>query len=438
MFSLKLFKNNIFKNATSLSFNHGIQVLTQLFFIPLYLTYWDLNTYSEWILISTIPAILTISELGLTSYGLNLVVIQKNQNKINKANFSLQNIIFFTTLILATVSCILLILNYLFNFQEIFNITSLDQSDFILVLSFIFIRFLIYSNSSFLSGLFRINHKFHLTIYIKSFFNVTEIILIWLVLLYGGQILEVSFISVLNYLVALFVIYILAKAEFKWLKIVNFKNINFLFIKKIFYPSISFMTGNVSKGLIAQSTIILLNLFTIDAFVIFYNSLRLVINGARHFINIISTSYYPEITINYAKKAVNKISKQFKFLVKYNFYSSTIIFIAIIILIERPFLIWTKNEIPWDFTFFIAFLIASYIEWIGIPIQTMPFAINKAEVLNKVFVISFIVYAFLLYILLTFQISLAIPIALLSINLYGLIHSWVILKKNIILNKITK
>ena len=88
------------------------------------------------------------------------------------------------------------------------------------------------------------------------------------------------------------------------------------------------MTGNVSKGLIAQTSIILLNLFTNDTIVIFYNSLRLVINGARHFINIISTSYYPEITINYAKNAVNKISKQFKFLIKYNFYSSTIIFIS--------------------------------------------------------------------------------------------------------------
>ena len=45
-----------------------------------------------------------IIELGLTSYGSNLVVIQKNQNKINKANFSLQNIIFFTTLLLITIS----------------------------------------------------------------------------------------------------------------------------------------------------------------------------------------------------------------------------------------------------------------------------------------------------------------------------------------------
>ena len=148
---------------------------------------------------------------------------------------------------------------------------------------------------------------------------------------------------------------ILVKSEFKWLKIVNLRNIDFIFIKKIFYPSISFMTGNVSKGLIAQTSIILLNLFTNDTIVIFYNSLRLVINGARHFINIISTSYYPEITINYAKKAVNKISKQFKFLIKYNFIHQQLFFITIIIFIEKPFLIWTKNAIPWDFGFYCFF-----------------------------------------------------------------------------------
>ena len=93
-----------------------------------------------------------------------------------------------------------------------------------------------------------------------------------------------------------------------------------------------------------------------------------------------------------------------------------------------------QNAIPWDFGFFIAFLIASYIEWIGIPIQTMPYAINKAEVLNKVFVISFIfLYLFTLYII-NFSNNLAIPISLISINCHGLIHSLIILKNAILKN----
>ena len=72
---VKFINNNIFKNLTSLSSSHGVQVLIQLLFVPIYLTFWNINTYSEWILISTIPALLSISQFGLTTYGSNLIVI---------------------------------------------------------------------------------------------------------------------------------------------------------------------------------------------------------------------------------------------------------------------------------------------------------------------------------------------------------------------------
>ena len=81
---IRLINNNIFKNATSLSVNHGVQVLVQLLFIPIYLTFWDIGTYSEWILISTIPGLLSISNFGLTTYGLNSIVILSKQNNNNR------------------------------------------------------------------------------------------------------------------------------------------------------------------------------------------------------------------------------------------------------------------------------------------------------------------------------------------------------------------
>ena len=80
----KILNNVIFKNASSLTFNQALQVLIQLFFIPIYLTFWDLNTYSEWIIITTFTTLLAISEFGLTSYGLNLTIILSKKNKIKE------------------------------------------------------------------------------------------------------------------------------------------------------------------------------------------------------------------------------------------------------------------------------------------------------------------------------------------------------------------
>ena len=424
----KIINNNIFKNATSLTFDHGIQILIQLFFIPLYLTFWDLNTYSEWILITTFTAFLAISEFGLTSYGLNLAIIQNKQNKIEKCNSTIQNILCFSTLFLTFSIIFIILLDVLLDFQKILNITSIEKSNFKIVVFFILFKYLIQSNSSFIRNIYRINHKFHISNYIKSFFVITEIILIWIVLYNDGSILEVSFVSLLNYFISFLIILIFVKKEFKWLKIINFSNIKISFIKKIFYPSLSFMTGNVSKGFIAHITIILLNFFTTDAFLILYNSLRLIINGARHLINIISSAYYPEITISFAKKKFNKVSNQFYKMLKYNFYSSFIIFILLIIFIKEPFLLWTKYAIEWNASFFILFIVSNFIEWIGIPVMTIPYAINKAEILNKAFILVMFLYTLTLIITMPFISYYSIPLALFLINTYLVVQSMIKLK----------
>ena len=86
---MKILKNPIFKNYTSLSLNHGAHILLNILLVPLFLKFWDLSTYADWILISTIPAILALGEMGLTSYGSNLLVILYNQkNKQGKLYIS--------------------------------------------------------------------------------------------------------------------------------------------------------------------------------------------------------------------------------------------------------------------------------------------------------------------------------------------------------------
>jgi len=304
-----------------------------------------------------------------------------------------------------------------------------------LVIIFVVLKYLLFSNSNFLAGFFRINHRFHLFIYFQSIFLSTEIILIAFTLFLGGQILEVSFVGFINYVIALITSYFLIKREFIWLQIVNFKNINFSFIKKIFYPSISFMTGSFSKAILIQGTIIFLNLFTNDILLVLYNSIRLVLNGSRQLINILTLSFQPEITIDYAKNKFGKISHKFKFLLKYNFYTSSIVAVVLVLFLKVPFLVWTKGNVIWDFNFFIFFLVASYIDWLVIPMTAIPQSINKIEMLNKAFIFTLVIYFVILASLFKFHAIFSIPIALAIANLYFFFYAWIVIQKILSLKK---
>ena len=111
---MKILNNIIFKNYTSLTVNHGINIFIHLVFVPLFLTFWNLDIYADWILISTIPGLLSISQFGLTAYGSNLIVIAYKQNKKNKVNFVFQNIFYFVSVFIFSLCLILLLLNYIF------------------------------------------------------------------------------------------------------------------------------------------------------------------------------------------------------------------------------------------------------------------------------------------------------------------------------------
>ena len=176
---MKTLKNIIFKNYTSLTVNHGINIFIHLVFVPLFLTFWKLDIYADWILISTIPGLLSISHFGLTAYGSNLIVIAYKQNKKNKANAVFQNIFYFVSVFIFSLCLILLLLNYIFDFQKIFDIASVKKNEFYLVIIFVVLKYLLLSNSNFLSGLFRIIHNFHLSIYLHSNFFVIELLLIF-------------------------------------------------------------------------------------------------------------------------------------------------------------------------------------------------------------------------------------------------------------------
>ena len=82
--------------------------------------------------------------------------------------------------------------------------------------------------------------------------------------------------------------------------------------------------------LLINGTIILLKIYSGELILILYNSLRIIMNGSRQFINILTVSFQNQITIDYAKNKITKIFNKFKTLNRYNFLSSTFILFILI------------------------------------------------------------------------------------------------------------
>ena len=58
-------KKIILKNFATESGKQGITVLQHLLMVPLFINFWGINIYAEWILISVIPTYLLLGSFGL-------------------------------------------------------------------------------------------------------------------------------------------------------------------------------------------------------------------------------------------------------------------------------------------------------------------------------------------------------------------------------------
>ena len=138
-----LYNSTISKNLIANIFGVGIQLINQVILIPLYLIYWPIDLYSDWIVITALSAFFSMSDMGLNSVTQNQFSISYNQNRLQECESLLTNnyILVFCMGILMTLGSIIFVTS--FNIIQILNLHYLSRIEasiiFILLLMHIFI-----------------------------------------------------------------------------------------------------------------------------------------------------------------------------------------------------------------------------------------------------------------------------------------------------------
>ena len=155
---MKPLKEIIIKIFITESGKQGITVLQQLLLVPLFISFWNIDTYADWIIISVIPTYLLLANFGLVTYGGNLVCIEYNKNKKNEVNFIYKNVFFFVSVLILSFLAIFLFFDYLFNFSHILKISSLSQTSIWIVVTLLLLKYLFVLHTTFVLELLRATH----------------------------------------------------------------------------------------------------------------------------------------------------------------------------------------------------------------------------------------------------------------------------------------
>lgn len=368
------------RNFFSGLINRFTTIFAQVLLIPLFINLWGKEYYGEWLLISTLPAYLSASDLGLNVTATTAICALTANDKrsealalyksANKALLFLASI----GLLLFSISCIYL------NWSKIMGtkINSEQQIEIslLILISATFVMFLV----GLAVGIYRSEGRFDKSQNFITLLQLFDAIIILVNVILGGNIFTVALSSFILKILFLIVIIIDLQKKYSWYKF-GFNNP----ISEIYYllpTSFFYMVALIGQGLVIQGTSFLIGKSLGPATLVTFNTIRTFINSIKSFINAFYSAYLPEFTKIIAQNKAEQARHLFIKMFIFTLTITTVFIITYYLLGNWIISIWTSNKVVVDNSIYVVMLVSIFFSTLSNCAYTVLNATNENRVMS--------------------------------------------------------
>jgi O-antigen/teichoic acid export membrane protein len=397
------------KAAVAMLFGTGMNITLQLLLVPILILSWGVDLYGEWLLVYTIPAYLVIADFGVSTVSINRV-----QNLFKKQLISDASCAFYAALLIITLVltiCLLMAVGsvYIFETKLVEFFAGLGFDIIYLIPLLILDSFsTMYMNC--LSGLFRLDGRYHVTINIQNITRVVSIMIMGVIAYLGGSPLEAVCAGLLFKLIAFVYLYLIVRG--KYLMTLKYTGgLNFVYLKKLISESSSFLLLPVSNALYLNVSIMIITIVFTTQLLVVYSTIRTMTRFSSQLLGIIGKSWWSEIADFYANFDKDKLRWVFKMIFSLTLICVICGFTLLYIFGEKIYSIWLGSKVEFDSMMFIYLLIGALLAGFWSSLEVFLLATNLHNNYAKVFFMANIMHLVLGYLLSMYGFVYGLPIA---------------------------
>lgn len=333
-------KSRIFKGIGANSFGQIVNLLIQLVSVPILISSWGFDKYSEWIVISAIPTYLALSDLGVTTAASSKVVIWHERAKYFNASAIYSTSFAFLlaaslTIISGTIFCLL----YLDIF-DLLNLKHINSGEGAIILVNLICYSMLCLFTNMIAIRFRAYKCYPLSSFIMNFIRMLE----WTVALgiahYTQSLLATSATLLITRLTGLIAKNIIANCLGIKLKFM-FSSINKRAFKTLVKPSISSLAFPIGLAMNVQGLVIILSITLSPAQAAIFSLYRTISRVLVQLSAIVNQSIWPEISYAYSAGDYPLLKKMISAALKVSLSSASIMGIFIILFGRDIFNLWS-------------------------------------------------------------------------------------------------
>ncbi|MBC7914928.1 MAG: hypothetical protein H7Y07_12490 [Pyrinomonadaceae bacterium] len=382
----------IFKASGAAAFGQGLNIVTQLLLVPIFIKFWGAQLYGEWLILSAAPSVIAMAgDLGfgvVTANEMNINVAKGDKNealKVFQNSWIVVSVFSLIFLLMAGGAILLLSVN------SSFNISFIAENHSKLILLVFILNILVIQQNGLLLAALRSEGNYVLGLNIGNISKLIELSSIVLCILwFKAQPLNIAVIILLVSILTSITYKVMLSKRSSWVHY-GTETFDLSTIKRQTPIALSFLSFSVTQAFSIQGTVILVGYILGPAAVVVLSTLRTFMNVIKQVVSIINASIVPELTTAYGLNDFDKLKKIFTRAIQ-ALVLLIIMFNVFILILGKPlYLMWTKYHINVSDSFFYTFALITSISALWNLFGIIQGATNKAKKYAMYNIISIVI-----------------------------------------------
>lgn len=377
---------SIVKNFAANTFGMGVNFLSQIAMVPLFITFWGVDKYADWILITAFSSFFAMTDMGLNRASNNEFVIKYNQKDYDTCLKLQTNAFLFVLSVFGFFIFISLLISSIWGFKELLGVVQFNEKETSVVFVLLLCEVFAMMYGRVYHGIFRATSRTHIVIVIDNLIRMAE-----LIILFCGIFFKMDVIIMLALYLVPSVAGILFK-HFSSRKVfasgLNLRNFDSTVFKAIVKPSLAFMFYPLGQAVSSQGMVFIVNLLLGGSVLVAFTTTRTLVNFLRQLMNMVSTSINPEICAAYGRKDFKTILNIYDRSLVITFITTVGCIILLIFTGEFIYTTWTKHAVVFNDVFFVGMLFVLLISCLSGLSSVIPLSTNTHFRFTIIFLIS--------------------------------------------------
>ncbi len=287
-------RSRLTKGIGAQAFSQTVNIFIQVASLPLFVHFWGVGLYGEWLVLSAVPAYLTIADLGFGTVSANEMTMEVGRHNRPGALVAFQSTLAVTSVLITAATGLLALGAVLLPIERYFNLSHVDHSTAALVVALLGGTVLVSQLLGVVDGAFRCEGLYGLGTFLASSVRLAEFMGVAATVAAGGSVVAVAVVYLAIRVVGLVAIRLVLRVRIPWIRM-GIDNIDLAVIRRLVRPAIAFLGFPIGNAVSIQGMAIVISSILSPSALVVFAALRTLTRLALQAVLIVNAVVWPEI-----------------------------------------------------------------------------------------------------------------------------------------------